>query len=35
LIIEPAPARSLLAFFATLEEMFPEISDPPPDPVEL
>lgn len=38
LIIEPAPARSLLALLATLEPLedtFPEISDPPPDPVDL
>ena len=38
LIIEPAQPRSLLALLATLapiEEDFPEIPDPPPDPVEL
>ena len=38
LIIEPAQPRSLLALHATLapiEEDFPEIPDPPPDPVEL
>jgi len=36
LIIEAAPARSLLRLLATmapLEEAFPPISDPPPDPV--
>lgn len=36
LIITPAPAKSLLALLATmtpLEEEFPPISDPPPDPV--
>ena len=38
LILEPVPARSLLAFLATLEpldEDFPEIDDPPPEPFEL
>lgn len=38
LIIEPAPPRSLLGLLATLaplEEEFPPISDPPPDPVAL
>ena len=38
LIIEPAPAKSLLAWLATLEpieEEFPEIDDPAPEPVEL
>lgn len=38
LIIELAPARSLLGLLATLtplEEDFPAISDPPPDPVAL
>jgi antitoxin VapB len=38
LIIEPAPAKSLLAVLARLEpldEEFPEIDDQPPDPVEL
>ena len=38
LIIEPAPRRSLLALLATLkplEEDFPPIPDPAPDPVEL
>ena len=38
LIIEPAQPRSLLALLATLapiEGDFPEIPDPPPDPVEL
>jgi antitoxin VapB len=38
LIIEPLPAKSLLALLATLqplEEDFPEIADPAPDPVDL
>jgi antitoxin VapB len=38
LIIEPAPAKSLLAVLATLEtldEDFPPIPDLPPDPVDL
>ena len=38
LIIEPVPAKSLVAWLATLEpidEEFPEIDDQPPDPVEL
>ena len=38
LIIEAAPRKSLLAFLATLEPLdqeFPSISDPPPDPVEI
>lgn len=38
LIIEPAPPRSLLALLATLapiEEEFPPIADPPPEPVDL
>jgi len=38
LIIEPAPAKSLLALLATLspiEDEFPPIADPFPDPVEL
>ena len=38
LIIEPAPPQSLLAFLATLEPVdieFPEIDDPPPEPVDL
>jgi antitoxin VapB len=38
LIIEPAPPKSLLALLATLaplEEEFPPIADPPPDPVEF
>jgi len=38
LIIEPAPPKSLLALLATLaplDETFPEIPDPAPDPVEL
>jgi antitoxin VapB len=38
LIIEPAPARSLLALLAELspiEECFPKIDDPPPGPVDL
>ena len=38
LILEPVPMRSLLAFLATLEPLdqdFPEIDDPPPEPFEL
>jgi len=38
LIIEPAPAKSLLAILAHLQpidEAFPEIEDRPPDAVEL
>jgi len=38
LIIEPAPPKSLLALLATLsplDEDFPPIDDPAPDPVEL
>ena len=38
LILEPAPPQSLLAVLAslpTLEEEFPRIEDPPPDPVDL
>jgi len=38
LIIEPAPKKSLLALLATMEpidEEFPEIKDPPPEPVDL
>ena len=38
LIIEPAPKKSLLELLATLEpidEEFPEIEDPPPEPFEL
>jgi antitoxin VapB len=38
LIIEPAPPKSLLAWLDTLEpldEEFPPIPDPPPEPVEL
>ncbi|MGO8917582.1 MAG: hypothetical protein ACLQJR_16875 [Stellaceae bacterium] len=38
LIIEPAPPKSLLALLATLaplDEDFPPIPDPAPDPVEL
>jgi antitoxin VapB len=38
LIIEPAPPKSLLALLATLEpldEEFPPIPDPAPDPVKL
>lgn len=38
LVIEPAPPRSLLALLATLgriEEDFPEIDDPAPEPVDL
>lgn len=38
LIIEPAPPKSLLAVLAALEpldEDFPPIADPVPDPVEL
>ena len=38
LIIEPAPKKSLLALLATLkplDEDFPEIPDPPPEPVDI
>ena len=38
LIIEPAPAKSLLAVLAALspiEDAFPEIEDRPPEPVDL
>jgi antitoxin VapB len=38
LIIKPAPPKSLLAWLATIEpwaEEFPEIADPPPQPVDL
>jgi antitoxin VapB len=38
LIIEPAPPRSLLAILrelAPLDEDFPEIADPPPEPITL
>ena len=38
LIIEPAPPKSLLTLLATLaplDEDFPQISDPPPEPVEF
>lgn len=38
LILEPVRRRSLLALLATLEpldEDFPEIDDPPPEPVDL
>jgi antitoxin VapB len=38
LIIEPSPAKGLLAVLAELvpiEDNFPEISDPPPGPVDL
>lgn len=38
LIIEPAQPRSLLALLETLspvDEDFPEISDPPPDPIDV
>jgi antitoxin VapB len=38
LILEPAPPQSLLALLATLaplDEEFPPIPDPAPDPVEL
>jgi len=38
LILEPIRKRSLLALLATLEplgEDFPEIDDPPPEPVDL
>lgn len=38
LIIEPAPPKSLLALLATLtpvEDEFPPIADPAPDPVEI
>jgi antitoxin VapB len=38
LIIEPAPRKSLLALLATwepIDEDFPEIDDPPPEPVDF
>jgi len=38
LIIEPALPRSLLALLDTLDELeeeFPEIDDPPPEPVDI
>lgn len=38
LIIEPIPRKSLLALLASLEPIndeFPEIPDPPPEPVRL
>jgi antitoxin VapB len=38
LILEPAEPTSLLAVLATLEpldEEFPDVEDPPPDPVDL
>ena len=38
LILEPAPSQSLLAVLSnlpTLEQEFPRIEDPPPDPVDL
>ena len=38
LIIEPTPPRSLLALLDTLDELdeaFPEIDDPPPEPVDI
>jgi antitoxin VapB len=38
LILEPAEPTSLLALLATLEpldEEFPDVEDPPPDPVDL
>ena len=38
LILEPAPPRSLLALLDTLDELeeeFPEIDDPPPEPVDI
>ena len=38
LIIEPTPKQSLLALLATwkpLDEEFPEIEDPPPEPVDF
>jgi len=38
LVIEPAPPKSLLAVLASLsplDETFPPIADPPPEPVEL
>lgn len=38
LIIEPAPPKSLLKLLATmkkLDEDFPPIADPPPEPVDL
>lgn len=39
LIIEPAPAKDLLALLASLEPLgpeddFPEIDDPPPEPID-
>jgi antitoxin VapB len=38
LVIEPAPQKDLLALLKTLEpidEEFPEIDDPPPEPVDI
>jgi len=40
LILEPAPKKDLLALLATLEPLgpeddFPEIDDPPPEPVDF
>ncbi|MFL5314075.1 MAG: hypothetical protein ACJ8A0_03220 [Microvirga sp.] len=38
LVIEPVPRKSLLELLATLEpldEEFPEIEDPPPEPLDL
>jgi antitoxin VapB len=38
LVIEPVTSKSLLALLATLsplDEDFPPVADPPPDPVEL
>ena len=38
LVIEPVPRKSLLELLATLEpldEEFPEIEDPPPEPFDL
>jgi antitoxin VapB len=38
LVIEPAPKKSLLEILATLEPIdddFPEIEDPPPEPVNI
>lgn len=38
LVIEPAPPRSLLAVlasFETLDDEFPTVEDPPPEPVDL
>jgi virulence-associated protein VagC len=35
LIIEPAPARSLLAILPSLDEKFPSLEDRPPQPADL